>query len=82
MIVSNGRVRKITRVYVHKIGYEYQDVNLQTVNLEAEVRAVLAGSRFLNMPDLRRMAMDLSAFSEVLGHDNVEVISFCYESRN
>jgi hypothetical protein len=82
MIVSKGRVRKITRVYVAKIGYEYQEVNLQTVNLEAEVRAVFTGSCFLLLPDIRRMAMDLRAYCEVLGHENVEAIFFCYESRN
>ena len=77
-IESNRMVKTITEVYVHKAGSEYIEVDLQTVNLEAELQSVFAGSRFLDMPEMHRMAMDLSAFSEVLGHDNVEAIYFCY----
>ena len=76
-VVRNGVVRNITRVYVHT-GYGYADVNLHMADMQSELRAVWAGARFLDMPDLRRMAMVLSAYSEVLGQDNIQIIYFCY----
>jgi hypothetical protein len=87
-IVSNGRVRKISRAFIVRPRddgpLDHFDIDMEDARLEPALQAVICKSRCSDCVSVSGIAMffDLEDHIKILGHPNVTAVVFHYEIEN